>query len=35
MSAWWDSVDRVYLFLLWLPVLVALAGWLRQRWVIC
>ncbi|HYC48616.1 MAG TPA: Na+/H+ antiporter subunit E [Burkholderiales bacterium] len=32
MSAWWESVDRVYLFLLALPVLVALAAYLRHRW---
>jgi multicomponent Na+:H+ antiporter subunit E len=32
MSAWWDSVDRTYLFLLLLPVLVAFAGYLRYRW---
>ena len=32
MSAWWDSVDRVYLFLLLLPVLVAIAAYLRHRW---
>jgi multicomponent Na+:H+ antiporter subunit E len=32
MSAWWDSVDRIYLFLLVLPVLIAIAGYLRYRW---
>lgn len=32
MSEWWDSVDRVYLFLLTLPVLVAIAAYLRHRW---
>lgn len=32
MSAWWDSVDRIYLFLLTLPVLIAIAGYLRYRW---
>ena len=32
MSAWWESVDRVYLFLLALPVLVAIAAYLRYRW---
>ena len=32
MSAWWDSVDRIYLFLLLLPVLIAIAGYLRYRW---
>ena len=32
MSAWWDSVDRVYLFLLSLPVLVAVAAYCRYRW---
>jgi multicomponent Na+:H+ antiporter subunit E len=32
MSAWWQSVDRIYLFLLALPVLIAIAGYLRYRW---
>ena len=32
MSAWWESVDRIYLFLLLLPVLIAIAGYLRYRW---
>jgi multicomponent Na+:H+ antiporter subunit E len=32
MGEWWESVDRVYLFLLALPVLVALAAYLRYRW---
>ena len=32
MSAWWDSVDRGYLFLLLLPALVAIAAYLRHRW---
>jgi multicomponent Na+:H+ antiporter subunit E len=32
MSAWWHSVDRIYLFLLSLPVLVAIAAYLRHRW---
>jgi multicomponent Na+:H+ antiporter subunit E len=32
MSAWWESMDRVYLFLLALPALVALAAYLRYRW---
>jgi multicomponent Na+:H+ antiporter subunit E len=32
MSAWWDSVDRIYLFLLSLPILIAIAAYLRHRW---
>lgn len=32
MSAWWHSVDRVYLFLLSLPLVIALAAYLRHRW---
>ena len=32
MSAWWASVDRVFLFLLALPAVVALAAYLRYRW---
>jgi multicomponent Na+:H+ antiporter subunit E len=32
MSAWWDSIDRIHLFLLALPVLVAVAAYLRYRW---
>jgi multicomponent Na+:H+ antiporter subunit E len=32
MSAWWQSVDRIYLFLLALPVLVAIAAYLRHRY---
>ncbi|MGZ8228777.1 MAG: Na+/H+ antiporter subunit E [Burkholderiales bacterium] len=32
MNAFWDSVDRVYLFLLALPILVAIAAYLRHRW---
>jgi len=32
MSAWWDSVDRIYLFLLALPILIAIAAYLRHRW---
>jgi multicomponent Na+:H+ antiporter subunit E len=31
-SAWWDSVEPWFLFLLVLPVLVAIAGYLRHRW---
>jgi len=32
MSEWWESVDRVFLFLLALPVLVVVAGYARYRW---
>jgi multicomponent Na+:H+ antiporter subunit E len=32
MSAWWATVDRVFLLLLALPVLVAIAAFLRYRW---
>jgi multicomponent Na+:H+ antiporter subunit E len=32
MREWWESVDRVFLFLLALPVLVAIAAYLRHRW---
>jgi multicomponent Na+:H+ antiporter subunit E len=32
MAAWWESVDRTFLFLLALPFLVAIAGYLRYRW---
>ena len=32
MDEWWSSVDRTFLFLLALPILVGIAGYLRYRW---